>query len=101
MDTPRVNDNDRDEITVKIGERLLRSYTYDDEAERRTKIGKAREYVEGWYAASEAESSASRACLMHMEEALTERLEAYSYYFPPGNPWADKARAALSRARGE
>ena len=31
-------------------------------------------------------------------EALSELLDANSYYFPDGNPWGDKARAALAKA---
>ena len=31
-------------------------------------------------------------------EALKELLEANSYYFPIGNPWGDKARAAIAAA---
>jgi hypothetical protein len=31
-------------------------------------------------------------------EALAGLLNAYSYYFPTGNPWGDKARAAIAKA---
>lgn len=31
-------------------------------------------------------------------ESLTALLDAYSYYFPVGNPWADKGRAVLAKA---
>lgn len=31
-------------------------------------------------------------------EALTGLMDAYSYYFKPGNPWGDKARAAIAKA---
>ena len=37
-----------------------------------------------------------RAALM---ESLDHIIEDNSYYFPPGNPWGDQARAALSTAR--
>lgn len=47
--TPRVIDNDRDEITVTLNGRELRGYSYESEAERRAKMLAAREYVEGWY----------------------------------------------------
>ena len=53
MTTPRVKDNDHEEVTVTLGDKLLRSYTYENEAERRIKIGKAREFVEGWFQGSE------------------------------------------------
>ena len=33
-------------------------------------------------------------------EALSELLQANSYYFPAGNPWGDKARSAIARAEG-
>jgi hypothetical protein len=45
---PRVIDNDRDEISVMLGDRELRGWSYRDETERRAKIGRAREYIEGW-----------------------------------------------------
>ena len=54
MTTPRVKDNDHEEITVTLGDKLLRSYSYENEAERRIKIGKAREFVEGWFQCREA-----------------------------------------------
>lgn len=31
-------------------------------------------------------------------EALSELIEANSFYFKPGNPWGDKARAAIAKA---
>lgn len=52
--TPRVTDNDRDEITVTIGGRELRGYSYTSDAERRAKMLAAREYVEGWHDGQEA-----------------------------------------------
>lgn len=33
-------------------------------------------------------------------EALSELLDANSYYFPEKNPWGDKARAAIAKAGG-
>jgi hypothetical protein len=45
---PRVVDNDRDEITVTLNGTELRGWSYKTESERKLKIGKAREYVEGW-----------------------------------------------------
>lgn len=52
--TPRVTDNDRDEITVTLGARELRGYSYASDAERRAKMLAAREYVEGWHDGREA-----------------------------------------------
>src|SRR6185312_12212956 len=45
---PRVTDNDAGEITVALDGRELRGWSYKDDAERRTKMLAAREYVEGW-----------------------------------------------------
>jgi hypothetical protein len=46
---PTVVDDDRDTITVKFFDGMeIRSWSYKDESERRTKILLAREYVEGW-----------------------------------------------------
>jgi hypothetical protein len=33
-------------------------------------------------------------------EAFKDLLEANSYYFPAGNPWGDRARAAIAKATG-
>lgn len=49
LDNPRVIDDDDGEITVVLGGRELRGWSYADDAERRTKMLCAREYVEGWY----------------------------------------------------
>lgn len=45
---PRVIDNDRDEIIVTLGGKELRGWSYSSEYERRDKMRRAREYVEGW-----------------------------------------------------
>jgi hypothetical protein len=48
MKQPSVTDNDDGEITVSLDGRELRGWSYKDDAERRTKMLCAREYVEGW-----------------------------------------------------
>lgn len=45
---PRVIDNDRDEIIVALEGKELRGWSYSSEYERRDKMRRAREYVEGW-----------------------------------------------------
>lgn len=45
---PCVVDNDSDEITVTFNGKELRGWSYRDDAERRTKMLAAHEYVEGW-----------------------------------------------------
>lgn len=55
--SPRVIDNDRDEITVTLGGKELRGWSYRDEAERRVKMLAAREFCEGWFQASERRAS--------------------------------------------
>lgn len=45
---PRVADNDAGEITVTLNGCELRGWSYEDDAERRTKMVAAREYVEGY-----------------------------------------------------
>lgn len=55
--TPRVVDNDRDEITVTLDGKELRGWSYASEAERRTKMLLAREFVEGWFQASKREAA--------------------------------------------
>lgn len=49
---PRVVDNDRDEITVTLDGREIRGWSYECEAEHRTKMLAAREFCEGWFQAS-------------------------------------------------
>lgn len=49
--TPRVVDNDRDEITVMLDGAEIRGWSYTNEQERRVKMLCAREFVEGWYQA--------------------------------------------------
>lgn len=46
--TPRVIDNDRDEITVTLDGKEIRGWSYADEAERRVKMRAAREFCNGW-----------------------------------------------------
>lgn len=50
---PRVTDNDNGEINVSLDDKELRGWSYKDDAERRTKMIAAREYVEGWCDASQ------------------------------------------------
>lgn len=49
--TPRVVDNDRDEITATLEGKEIRGWSYATEAERRTKMLAAREFCEGWFEA--------------------------------------------------
>lgn len=46
---PRVTDNDRDEITVSLGGKEIRGWSYANDTERRAKMLCAHEYVEGWH----------------------------------------------------
>jgi hypothetical protein len=46
---PRLTDNDDGEISVTIGGKEVRGWSYKDDAERRAKMFAAREYVEGWH----------------------------------------------------
>lgn len=59
--TPRVIDNDRDEITLTLDGKEIRGWSYADEAERRVKMRMAREFVEGWLQATEASAGAVKA----------------------------------------
>jgi len=45
---PRVVDDDRDSVSVTYKDKEIRQWSYANDAERRVKIGFAREYVEGW-----------------------------------------------------
>lgn len=54
--TPRVVDNDRDEITVTLGGKEIRGWSYETEADRRVKMLAAREFCEGWHAAGTSQA---------------------------------------------
>jgi hypothetical protein len=56
--SPRVADNDRDEITVTLDGKEIRGWSYRDEAERRVKMLAAREFCEGWFQALNQERAA-------------------------------------------
>lgn len=66
----RVKDNDIDEITVTQGGKKLRGWSYANEGERRTKMGRAHEFAEGWYQATKQSQDTTR--LHALEEALRE-----------------------------
>lgn len=51
--TPRVCDNDRDEITITLDGKEIRGWSYADETERRVKMLAAREFCEGWFQAEQ------------------------------------------------
>lgn len=53
MNTPRVIDNDRDEITVALEGEEIRGWSYATETERKVKMLAAREFCEGWFMACE------------------------------------------------
>lgn len=52
-------------------------------------------------AAEDYANAALIAASPELLEALEKLIEAYSYYFPIGNPWGDRARAAIAAATGE
>lgn len=51
---PKVTDNDHDTITVEHGGKVVREYSYRNDGERRERMVRAREYVEGWCDGREA-----------------------------------------------
>ncbi|WP_127524643.1 hypothetical protein [Mesorhizobium sp. Z1-4] len=52
MSTPRIIDNNRDEITATLDGKEIRGWSYATDVERRTKMLAAREFCEGWYQAT-------------------------------------------------
>ena len=82
MTTPRVKDNDRDEITVTLDGKEIRGWSYENEAERRVKIGKAREFVEGWLECAKANSNAA------LKKALEEGRRAIGDHSAPHDCYA-------------
>lgn len=51
MKSPKIIDNDRDEIRAEYEGESVRSWSYKTEGERREKMGKAQEFAEGWFVA--------------------------------------------------
>jgi hypothetical protein len=49
--SPKIVDNDRDEITAMLWGAPIRGWSYKDDAERRVKMLAAQEFAEGWYQA--------------------------------------------------
>jgi len=58
MTTPKIIDNDRDEITAELDGKEIRGWAYDNDDERRVKMAKAREFAEGWYQCQKAAGGA-------------------------------------------
>jgi hypothetical protein len=56
---------------------------------------------EGWRYANELEQERKRLHSVNAQllEALEEIVRDYSYHFRQGNPWGDKARAAIAAAK--
>lgn len=53
---PKITDNDKDTITVEHGGKVIRSYDYKNDDERRLRTVRAHEYVEGWCAGGSAKA---------------------------------------------
>lgn len=49
--TPRVVDNDKDEISITLDGKEIRAWSYSHQQEQYWKMQMAREFVEGWYQA--------------------------------------------------
>lgn len=49
MNSPKIIDNDRDEITAVLDGIEIRGWSYANSVERGWKMRMAREFVEGWY----------------------------------------------------
>lgn len=63
----RVKDNDRDEITVSLGDKEMRGWSYSHAQEQYWKMQMAREFVEGYYTSH----AALLAALMDYDNAFT------------------------------
>jgi len=51
MYSPKIIDDDETEIRAEIDKRIVRSWEYHTEAERRVKMRMAHEFAEGWFQA--------------------------------------------------
>lgn len=54
---PRVTDNDKGEITITYGGKMIRGWSYSDSTEQMQKMIRAREYIEGWCDGKEAQDA--------------------------------------------
>jgi len=104
MTQPRVTDNDAGEISVTIDGQELRGWSYKDDPERRTKMGHAREYVEGWCDAKGylgvAQGQSERGALADAR-AYVERAIASYAGDPADNQFQKGFLAALEVVRDE
>lgn len=92
MTSPRVIDNDRDEITVTLDGKEIRGWSYASEAERRTKMLAAREFCEGWYQASRR---AAQPVVKALREAIEFADQDTQALTPVGKAMVDRWRAAI------
>lgn len=92
MTSPRVIDNDRDEITVTLDGKEIRGWSYASEAERRTKMLAAREFCEGWYQASRR---AAQPVVKALREAIEFADQDAQALTPVGKAMVDRWRAAI------
>ena len=79
--SPRVADNDRDEITVTLDGKEIRGWSYRDEAERRVKMLAAREFCEGWFQAQQSYVDANEAfldCVRVLERVRDAKMPGHS-----------------------
>lgn len=53
---PRIIDNDKDAIIVEHGGKVLRTYSYKNDDERRERTVRAHEYIEGWCGGSRSKA---------------------------------------------
>lgn len=51
MTDPRITDNDAGEITASVYGEVVRSWSYENDAERRVRMLWAHEFAEGWFLA--------------------------------------------------
>ena len=72
--TPRIIDNDRDEITARLDGKEIRGWSYASEAERRAKMLAAHEFAEGWFQAMR--QSDLQQVLADCEEYFDSRADA-------------------------
>jgi len=73
MPTLEIIDYDHGEIRAEISRRILRSWKYHDEPERRMKIRMAREFAEGWFQADKELGWKAGAHHIHIAGTLAER----------------------------
>lgn len=94
---PKIIDNDHEQITVTLDGKEIRGWTYESEIERRWKMRMAREFVEGWYEATER-AKAERDLYLEALRDIDAVGVDFGHFEAAARTMQEHARAALAKA---